>query len=319
MDTKQQQFDFAAADRRGALREITFPHGLGVSATVLKGLLYHVFQSGPTCFKLQETLAKEIGCSVRQLQRAISILVERDLLAIERDNKGRRPNVMGVNFQTVFAWVANTTNQQANTTFQHSNTTNQHSNTTFQHSKPPSVAYIRNEYKDPPSNCPSNDTAGVELLLKAFELRGDKLNDPAAAAHAVTRLRSPENQPRNVADVERLLRYAKANNMGPGWVALVCHAKKPWPTMAEREHVEAAQAANEQRNAATANAAAKRQAEAIEFLFVRQGRAKGVPDAAIAQAIQRRLKAAKLEAFQTWGVEYLQPMAIEENRELFAV
>jgi hypothetical protein len=107
---QQLEMDFSRSDREGALKELAFPRGLGVSPITLNAILLAIYRSGPTCFKKQTTLAAECKCSVPTIKRAIAVLSSGEdggmnLLCVDRSEEDRRPNVMSINWQSLFDLV----------------------------------------------------------------------------------------------------------------------------------------------------------------------------------------------------------------------
>jgi hypothetical protein len=107
---QQIEMDFSRADREGALKDLEFPRGLGVSPITLNAILLAIYRSGPTCWKKQSTLAAECKCSVPTIKRAIAVMSSGEdgglnLLCVERSEEDRRPNVMSINWQSLFDLV----------------------------------------------------------------------------------------------------------------------------------------------------------------------------------------------------------------------
>lgn len=112
---QQIEMDFSRADREGALKALEFPRGLGVSPITMNAILLAIYRSGPMCWKKQSTLAAECKCSVPTIKRAIALMSSGEdgglnLLCVERSEEDRRPNVMSINWQSLFDLV----HQQAN-------------------------------------------------------------------------------------------------------------------------------------------------------------------------------------------------------------
>jgi hypothetical protein len=117
---QQIEMDFSRADREGALKDLEFPRGLGVSPITLNAILLAIYRSGPTCWKKQDTLAAECKCSEKTIQRAVAVLSDGEaggmnLLCVVRSEEGRRTNIMAINWQALFELVRIQSNSKRTT------------------------------------------------------------------------------------------------------------------------------------------------------------------------------------------------------------
>jgi len=121
-----------------------------------------------------------------------------------------------------------------------------------------------------------HEVGGVVDLLKAFGV-----GKAGAAALAIAGRELPE--------VEALLRYARRNDLGPGFVYSVCRGSEPWP---DCQPPPRAQNGN----------ADRRRAEAIEMQVVAAGRKARAPDEAIAAKVAEALEPLGLGQYQAFRV-----------------
>ncbi|HUT10738.1 MAG TPA: helix-turn-helix domain-containing protein [Thermoguttaceae bacterium] len=222
----QRRFDFSRAEQLGILRDANLPpgkgrDGIGVTPVVLKAVLRAIDDHGRgrACWASQETLASEVGCSIRQLRRAIEALRDLGVLIVERRLVRATTSVSANHYTLVWSQLALLAQPKRDQTNRPSQQTNR-----------PLKAVSRSalKRKEPPPPPPSkNATVDGDAWAAAAEILGEV--GIQFVAKMLKHARAAGLEPAEVIEIAETYDLNRAKFSGPG--AIACRIREgAWPS-----------------------------------------------------------------------------------------